>query len=56
MPFAGDPMDVAIRCANEFEEVIKHQGADTVAAMIAEPISAAYGIHGSPGGVLAAIA
>ena len=48
MPFAGDPIDVAIKCANEFEEVIKHQGAETIAAMIAEPISAAYGIQVPP--------
>ena len=48
LPFAGDPIDVAIKCANEFEEVIKHQGAETIAAMIAEPISAAYGIQVPP--------
>jgi adenosylmethionine-8-amino-7-oxononanoate aminotransferase len=48
MPYAGDPVDVAIKCANEFEEVIKHQGADTVAAMIAEPISAAFGVQIPP--------
>jgi adenosylmethionine-8-amino-7-oxononanoate aminotransferase len=48
LPFAGDPTDVAIKCANEFEEVIKHQGAETIAAIIAEPISAAYGIQIPP--------
>ncbi|MBN4064691.1 aspartate aminotransferase family protein [Dehalococcoides mccartyi] len=48
MPFAGDPIDVAIQCANEFETVIKHQGAETVAAIIAEPISAAFGIQIPP--------
>ena len=48
LPFAGDPVDVAIKCANEFEEVIVHQGPETVAAMIAEPISAAYGIQVPP--------
>ncbi|MDA1280748.1 MAG: aspartate aminotransferase family protein [Chloroflexi bacterium] len=48
LPFVGDPVDVAIKCANEFEEVIKHQGPETVAAMIAEPVSAAYGIQIPP--------
>ena len=48
LPFEGDPVDVAIRCANEFEVAIKHNGPDSVAAMIAEPISAAAGIHIPP--------
>jgi adenosylmethionine-8-amino-7-oxononanoate aminotransferase len=48
LPFDGDPVDVAIRCANEFEVAIKHTGPDSVAAMIAEPISAATGIHVPP--------
>ncbi len=48
LPFDGDPVDVAIRCANEFEVAIKHNGPDSVAAMIAEPISAAAGIHIPP--------
>jgi adenosylmethionine-8-amino-7-oxononanoate aminotransferase len=48
LPFEGDPVDVAIRCANEFEVAIKHTGPDSVAAMIAEPISAATGIHLPP--------
>lgn len=48
LPYQGDPVDVAIKCANEFETVIKHQGPETVAAMIAEPISAAYGIQVPP--------
>jgi adenosylmethionine-8-amino-7-oxononanoate aminotransferase len=48
MPYEGDPVDVAIKCANEFETVIKHQGPETVAAMIAEPISAAFGIQVPP--------
>ena len=48
LPFVGDPVDVAIRCANEFEVAIKHNGPDSVAAMIAEPISAAAGIHVPP--------
>lgn len=48
LPFDGDPVDVAIKCANEFETVIKHAGPETVAAMIAEPISAAAGIHVPP--------
>ncbi len=47
-PYEGDPVDVAIRCANEFETVIQHQGPQTVAAMIAEPVSAAAGIHIPP--------
>ncbi len=48
MPYEGDPVDVAVKCANEFETVIKHQGAESVAAIIAEPISAAAGIHIPP--------
>ena len=48
LPYEGDPVDVAIKCANEFETVIQHQGAETVAAMIAEPISAAYGVQVPP--------
>ncbi len=48
LPFAGDPVDAAVRCADEFETVIKHQGAESVAAIIAEPISAAAGIHVPP--------
>ncbi len=47
-PYDGNLKDVAIKCANEFEQVILHQGADTVAAMIAEPISTATGIHVPP--------
>ena len=47
-PYEGDPVDVAIKCANEFETVIQHQGPQTVAAMIAEPVSAAAGIHIPP--------
>lgn len=48
LPFDGDPIDVAVRCANEFEVAIKHTGPESVAAMIAEPISAAAGIHIPP--------
>ncbi|MDA0232350.1 MAG: aspartate aminotransferase family protein, partial [Chloroflexi bacterium] len=48
MPFDGDPVDVAVKCANEFETVIVHNGPSTVAAMIAEPVSAAAGIHIPP--------
>ena len=48
LPFHGDPVDVAIKCANEFETAIVHNGPETVAAMIAEPISAAFGIHVPP--------
>jgi adenosylmethionine-8-amino-7-oxononanoate aminotransferase len=48
LPFAGDPVDVAVKCANEFEEVIIHQGPETVAAIIAEPISAAHGVQIPP--------
>ena len=43
-----EPVEYAIYCANQFEEAIKHTGPDSVAAMIAEPISAAYGIHIPP--------
>lgn len=48
LPYDGDPVDAAIRCANEFELAIQHTGPETVAAMIAEPISAASGIHIPP--------
>ncbi len=48
LPFAGDPVDVAVKCADEIEEVIVHQGPETVAAIIAEPISAAYGVQVPP--------
>ena len=48
LPYEGDPIDVAIRCANEFEVAIKHNGPESVAAIIAEPISAAAGIHVPP--------
>ena len=48
MPFEGSPKDVAIRCANEFETVIQHNGPETVAAIIAEPVSASAGIQIPP--------
>ncbi|MEX0761296.1 MAG: aspartate aminotransferase family protein [Dehalococcoidia bacterium] len=48
LPYQGDPVDVAIKCANEFETVIQHTGPESVAAMIAEPVSAASGIHLPP--------
>lgn len=44
----GDPVDAAVKAANEFETAIVHGGPDTVAAMIAEPVSAAYGIQIPP--------
>ncbi|MBM3959143.1 MAG: aspartate aminotransferase family protein [SAR202 cluster bacterium] len=34
-----------LKCADEFDTVINWHGADTVAAIIAEPVSAAAGIH-----------
>jgi adenosylmethionine-8-amino-7-oxononanoate aminotransferase len=48
MPYEGNPKDVAVKCANEFEAVIQHQGPDSVAAIIAEPVSAAAGIQVPP--------
>ena len=39
---------IAIAAANEFEAAIVHAGPDTVAAMIAEPVSAATGIQIPP--------
>ncbi|GIT19249.1 MAG: hypothetical protein CM1200mP39_20550 [Dehalococcoidia bacterium] len=48
LPFDGDPVDVAVKCADEMEEVIIHQGPETVAAIIAEPVSAAFGIQIPP--------
>ena len=48
LPFVGDPIDVAVKCADEMEAVIIHQGPETVAAIIAEPVSAAFGIQIPP--------
>jgi len=48
LPFEGAPDAVARRCADEFEKAIVDAGADSVAAMIAEPISAATGVHVPP--------
>ena len=48
-PFEGKtPEEVGLRCANDFETAIVHQGPDTVAAMIAEPVSQMSGIHVPP--------
>ena len=48
-PFEGaTPEEVALKCANDFETVIVHQGPETVAAMIAEPVSQMSGIHVPP--------
>ena len=48
-PFDGDtPEEVALKCANDFETAIVHQGPETVAAMIAEPVSQMSGIHLPP--------
>ncbi|NQW17908.1 MAG: aspartate aminotransferase family protein [Chloroflexi bacterium] len=43
-----DPIENAVRSANEFELAIVHNGPDTVAAMIAEPVSAATGVQVPP--------
>ena len=48
LAYDGDPVDVAVKCADDFETAIVHAGPETVAAMIAEPISAASGIHVPP--------
>ncbi len=45
---SGNPVDAAVVAANEFEAAIVHNGPETVAAMIAEPVSAAYGIQIPP--------
>ena len=45
---AEDPIDNAIAAANEFEAAVVHAGPDTVAAMIAEPVSAATGVQIPP--------
>ena len=37
------PEECAERCANAIEDIIKFQGPDTVAAVVAEPISSPYG-------------
>ena len=41
----GRDGDSALECARDVERAILHEGANTVAAFIAEPISAAAGIH-----------
>lgn len=46
--YEGDPVDAAVKAANEFETAIVHNGPETVAAMIAEPVSAAAGIQIPP--------
>jgi putrescine---pyruvate transaminase len=43
-PFTDDPKKLAETCAMILEREIEHQGADTVAAFIAEPIQGAGGI------------
>lgn len=40
-----DPKSYIIRCAKEIERAILHEGPDSVAAVIAEPISASAGVH-----------
>ena len=48
-PFEGKtPEAVALKCANDFETAIVHQGPETVAAMIAEPVSQMAGTHVPP--------
>ena len=47
-PYQGSDEEVALRCANEFENAILHEGPKTVAAMVAEPISAAFGVQVPP--------
>ena len=42
---AEDPVDNSIRAANEFEAAIVHAGPASLAAMIAEPVSAAVGVQ-----------
>lgn len=46
--YEGDPVDAAVRVANEFETAIVHNDPATVAAIIAEPVSAAAGIQIPP--------
>ena len=43
-PFTDDPKELAQICATLLDREIEHQGADTVAAFIAEPIQGAGGI------------
>jgi adenosylmethionine-8-amino-7-oxononanoate aminotransferase len=40
-----DPKAFAIRCARDIERAILHEGPDSVAAVIGEPISASAGLH-----------
>jgi adenosylmethionine-8-amino-7-oxononanoate aminotransferase len=40
-----DPKAFAIRCARDIERAIQHEGPDSVAAVIGEPISASAGLH-----------
>ena len=55
LPFDGDPVDVAIRCANEFEVAIKHNGPESVAADDCGADLGGGGDTHSAGGVLAAV-
>ncbi len=43
--FCEGPKGCNLQCARDVERAITHEGANTVAAFIAEPISAASGIH-----------
>jgi len=48
-PLGGETREeIALRCADDFETAIVHQGPETVAAMIAEPVSQMSGIHVPP--------
>lgn len=43
-PFTDDPMELGEICANLMEREILHQGPETVAAVIAEPVQGAGGV------------
>jgi taurine-pyruvate aminotransferase len=44
-PFGGTDGRGDLECAREIERAILNEGADTVAAVIGEPISASAGVH-----------
>jgi putrescine---pyruvate transaminase len=43
-PWTSDPVELARLCALDLDREIQHQGADTVAAFIAEPVQGAGGV------------
>jgi adenosylmethionine-8-amino-7-oxononanoate aminotransferase len=53
--FCAGQSSCNLGCANEFERVIRMEGADTVAAMIVEPVTGGGGVFPAPEGYLRAL-